>query len=767
MRWRSIRLSSLLIMLGAGLLGGAAMSDRIGGPIERALEPIRFGIHQTKASGNIVVVEMDAASAAAIRRWPWPRRNYATVIDRLRAAGARSIVFDVDFSDPSNPADDALLAQALARSGGLVALATFGQQAGSHDRRNLDALPLPEFRDHVALASVSISPDADGLVRAMPLATVTAGTPRPSLSAYIAARQGQADTDFPIDFSIRPETIPRLSFASVRDGRFDAAAVRDRDVLIGATAIEMGDRYATTFRGVLPGVVVQALAAETLTASVPMRGSAFPTLLIALLLALPMVITRQTGRIVGLFAASAGGLSAAVIAAQHQFAVHYPLGTGVITLLAAAIPTIARDIAGRFDAARMIDEATGLPNQRALLAAGPEGKGEIAVAQINNLDALSAILGNEDMGRAVSRAAERLALLSVDRTVYRVRSHHLAIFLSAEQPVDDVMAAMRAVLLQPVEVSGRKIDIAISVGVAGEEGRVERLTSAALAAQEASQAGVFWRRASNDHSQLERSVILMGELDAAIASGSITVFYQPKLCLRTNRIVSAEALVRWRHPERGYVPPDVFIPLAEQTDRIELLTLHVLATVLNDLGKWRALDNDVTAAVNISARLLSSVGFNAAVDQLLAASPVPAGSLIFEVTESAAMLDPESAIAALQRYRDRGIAVSMDDYGTGQSTLTYLRGLPLSELKIDRSFIQHAHLRNADALLVRSTIDLAHELGLKVVAEGVEDQVNLHFLQSLGCDVAQGYFIGRPMPNEDFSSRLSEDIDKQRQCLTG
>jgi EAL domain-containing protein (putative c-di-GMP-specific phosphodiesterase class I) len=164
----------------------------------------------------------------------------------------------------------------------------------------------------------------------------------------------------------------------------------------------------------------------------------------------------------------------------------------------------------------------------------------------------------------------------------------------------------------------------------------------------------------------------------------------------------------------------------------------------------------LTAAVNISAKLLDAPAFIAAVDRMLDAAPVPPDALIFEVTESAAMSDPATATATLRHFRSRGVSISMDDYGTGQSTLSYLRELPLSELKIDRSFVQYAHERESDAKLVCSTIELAHALGIKVVAEGIEDAENLAFLRSVSCDYAQGYFIARPMPFEALVQRLNE-----------
>ncbi|MBB6506146.1 EAL domain-containing protein (putative c-di-GMP-specific phosphodiesterase class I)/CHASE2 domain-containing sensor protein [Sphingomonas endophytica] len=744
--------SNALILVAAALVGMAAMLPGIGGPIRRALEPLRFAVQSHAASQQVAIVEMDARSVAAIRRWPWPRHHYAAVIDRLRAAGAATIVFDVDFSSASNPVDDRAFAAALKRAGGKVTLPTFGQQAGAGDVRTLDALPLDTFRAHAALASVSFSPDVDGLVRALPFATITAGTPRPSLSAYIAARPGVADADYPVDFSVDPATIPRLSFVAVEHGRFDPALVRGRNILIGATAIEMGDRYPAPLRGVLPGVTIQALGAETLLRGVPTRGTPLATFALALLLCLPGVRARRRDVAAGIFTAGLVALAVVVLAAQRWLAIHFPLGLGWLMLATAGGLFVTRDIFRRFRAGRLHDEATGLPNQRALVGQRAGRTGVACVVQLTNLEELSAVFDIAQVAQGIVRTAERLRLCSAWDAVYRVRSHQLALLLPTHEIVEDQLATLRTLLLQPVEIAGRKVDVAVALGIA-EDGD---MTAAALAAGDAAAAGVFWRRAAHNRDRLENAVSLMGELDAAIAAGQIEVHYQPKLALATDRIASVEALVRWRHPERGFVSPGAFVPLAEQTDRIEPLTLHVLSRVIADAARWRDAGHAVTAAVNISAKLLDAPAFIAAVDRLLDTAPIAPEALIFEVTESAAMSDPTVATATLHHFRRRGVAISMDDYGTGQSTLSYLRELPLSELKIDRSFVQYAHERESDAKLVRSTIDLAHALGLKVVAEGIEDAENLAFLRGVRCDYAQGYFIDRPMPFDALVTRLHD-----------
>lgn len=754
----SIRRSSLAIAACALIVGCLMMTERAGGPIERAVDPLRFAINQHDASGRVVIVEMDAQSAASIQRWPWPRRHYAGVVDALRRAGAASVVFDVDFSSASTPQDDAQFAAAIERSNGLVALPTFGQSASATEGRTLDSLPLPILRRHAALASVSIAPDGDGFVREMPFATITSEVPRPSLSSYIAARGGRADESFPIDFSIIPDSIPRASFVAVRDGRFDPTIVRGRNVLIGATAIEMGDRYAAPLRGILPGVVIQALAAETLLAGVPAKGSPILVLIASLILVMGVAACRRPVLMLCASGSALAVLCTSILVLQHSYGIYYPLAAGCLMILSAVGLCCLREVLSRFRAQRLVDDDTGLPNRRAFATAAVPQGAMVAIYQINNLDRISAVVGSEQIDQVVARIADRLKLSSLTGGVYRVRGQHLAFYLDREQQPEDSMAGLRAVLLQPVEVAGRRVDVAGTIGLSDGIAAGDALTDAALAAEEAFIEGVFWRRRSASGAALERSVTLMGELDAAIQAGELRVFYQPKLSLTVNQVTGVEALVRWFHPVHGPIPPDEFVGLAEQSDRIDALTLYVLDRVLSDMAEWQRQGVELSAAVNISAKLIASSTFNAAVKERLAGDLANARFLTFEVTESATLLDPAAAIAALRHYRSLGISVSLDDYGTGQSTLTYLRRLPITELKIDKSFVRDIHTRDADRLLVHSTIELAHNLGLKVVAEGVEDAACMDVLRDLGCDFVQGYLVSRPIPVE----RLMEFVVSDR-----
>lgn len=722
---------------------------------ENKARNIAFALTGKAASGQLHIVEMDAASVAAIERWPWSRGHHALLIDQLNDAGVRSITFDVDFSSDSDPVEDAKLAAALKRANGLVALPTFSQNADHSGTSQIDSLPSESLRENVSLASVSVLPDSDGIVREMPLGTMTASTPRPSLSAHIAGRSGSIGSSFPIDYSIDPNTIPRHSFVAIERGNFVAEQLKGKDIIIGATAVEMGDRYVVPRHGVLPGVVVQALAAETLYSGVPTSGGWLTPLIIGSLFAIWLMFTTTIHRSIsrGVIAVSAVLLATWLIWAFALVAWDIIPAIGAIVGATAWQSFTLKRQENR--AKRLIDTESGLPNRRALdLAQEEQSSGFTVAAMIEDFDALRSVLGEEQVGQFISRLSERLSVASGSATIHRIDHRVLAWASELEHyELEDSLSGLSAIMRSPIEVGGRRVDVKLGLGIA-EKGLA---AEASHAARQALKGGVPWRyHQAAEREALEEQISLMGELDAAIERKELLVLYQPKFDLSTSKITSVEALVRWEHPERGRLRPDTFIPLAEESDRISNLTLYVLEQTIADLLQWKAQGLTLTAAVNISARLVSSKSFMATVVDLLEATDLPAQQLIFEVTESASMDNPEAAIASLNRLRDFGVSISMDDYGTGKSTLNYLQTLPLSELKIDRSFVQYANRETNDALLVRSTVNLAHQMGLTVVAEGVENGECLDFLREIGCDYAQGYYVARPMDAAPLAELVSE-----------
>jgi EAL domain-containing protein (putative c-di-GMP-specific phosphodiesterase class I) len=239
---------------------------------------------------------------------------------------------------------------------------------------------------------------------------------------------------------------------------------------------------------------------------------------------------------------------------------------------------------------------------------------------------------------------------------------------------------------------------------------------------------------------------LLGELRAAITAGELVLHYQPKVDVSSDRVLGVEALVRWQHPTRGLLPPGDFVPLAERTGAIGELTRWVLDTALEQCRAWRDAGLDMTMAVNLAAPNIVDAALPDLVAELLERWDVPGDRLECEISEHTVMADPHRAIDVLERLRAMGVRLSLDDFGTGHSSLAYLKRLPLDEVKIDRSFVIGMSEDPDDAAIVRSTIDLARHLGLEVVAEGVESEAILSDLVDLSCDVAQGFYLSRPLP---------------------
>jgi EAL domain-containing protein (putative c-di-GMP-specific phosphodiesterase class I) len=242
------------------------------------------------------------------------------------------------------------------------------------------------------------------------------------------------------------------------------------------------------------------------------------------------------------------------------------------------------------------------------------------------------------------------------------------------------------------------------------------------------------------------------ELRRAIEQDELTVHYQPKVALATRELIGVECLVRWQHPEQGLLMPGEFVPVAEHTGLIGPLTRWVLKNALAECRRWQDLGRPLGVSVNLSARTLQDPDFPDDLDQLLAEAGVPPGQLTLEIIEGGALTDAERPLATLRRLAERGVRLSLDDFGVGTSAFSYLRTIPVHEIKIDRSFVLGMNTDAADLGIVRSIVGLGQHLGLSVVAEGVESERALAHLEEMGCDIAQGFLFARPLPPDRLDS---------------
>ncbi len=362
------------------------------------------------------------------------------------------------------------------------------------------------------------------------------------------------------------------------------------------------------------------------------------------------------------------------------------------------------------------------------------------------------------------QVGERLCqVMSDSATVARLGGDEFAVLLpiAGEKSVQQVASALHAALEEPFTIGEISLQIQASIGVAlyPEHGAdavtlLRRADVAMYTAKQAHQGYALYDAAQDTYSP--RRLALVGALRQAIANNELKLYYQPKVELQTGEVHSVEALVRWPHPEYGFIPPDQFIPLAEQTGLIVPLSLWVLETAIRQCREWLEAGRELSVAVNLSMWDLHEVTLPNTIAALLERYSVPSHLLCVELTESAVMTDIERTLDILTRLSSLGVHITVDDFGTGYSSLAYLKRLPITELKIDRSFVQHMSNVEVDATIVQSTVTMAHSLGLQVVAEGVEDKETLQLLADFRCDIAQGYYMSRPVSSQDLENWLSK-----------
>lgn len=445
-------------------------------------------------------------------------------------------------------------------------------------------------------------------------------------------------------------------------------------------------------------------------------------------------------------------------------------GRDELGLLAETFNRMQREIAEREE--RIIHQAyhdalTGLPN-RALAAESLEqalararrrdGKLAVLMLDLDRFKEVNDVLGHHTGDRVLKEVAQRLrAAVRESDLVARLGGDEFLLILedSDQGRAATVARKLHAALVEPVEAGESRVTVDLSAGLAlypehGAEAEL-LLRRADIAMYDAKQSGASLAvyEMGRDELHLYR-LSLLHELREAIELGQFLIHYQPKRSLRDGRVAHVEALVRWRHPRHGIMPPDEFIQLAEQSGHIGLVTAWVLEQAIRQCAAWRARGEEIVVSVNLSALDLMDESLPTRVAELLAEHGLPGVGLVLEVTESAVLRDAGRGVRMLERLREVGIRLSIDDFGTGQSSLAQLKRLPVDELKIDKSFVINIREGSDDDVIVRSTIELAHNMGLTVVAEGVETREGWELLKRYGCDLAQGYYISRPLEAEDF-----------------
>ncbi len=418
------------------------------------------------------------------------------------------------------------------------------------------------------------------------------------------------------------------------------------------------------------------------------------------------------------------------------------------------------------------DTLTSLPN-RALFndrldmavkaAARNKQAVSILMMDLDRFKYVNSALGHPAGDLVLREVGARLqAALRATDTVARLGGDEFAIILTdaGTQPAEEIASTIQRALEKPISIDGQPLDVGTSIGIAtypehGAEARA-LMSHADLAMYAAKRGNRGYAVYSKELYQPREDFLrLMGDLRTAVEQNELVLYFQPKVDLRTGKTTHVEALIRWIHPQRGFVPPNEFIPFAEQTGFIRSITGWVIRNAIQQGKTWKSQGIDIIISFNISSRDLVNPQLPQQIANELTANGLEPGRIAIEVTESGFMEDPGLALDILRKLDTLGVRLSIDDYGTGYSSLSYIKKLPVQELKIDQSFIRNMVNDRGDAVIVKSTVDLGHNMGLKVVAEGVEDVESLAMLKQLGCDLAQGYYMSKPLAAEAFETWLA------------
>ncbi|HZR77293.1 EAL domain-containing protein [Bradyrhizobium sp.] len=884
------------------------------GGLRNALADLRFSWLSQPAGDDIVVVAIDAPSIEKIGVWPWPRRLHAELLRQLERAGASDIVFDVDFSTPSDTESDRLFLDALEQAGGSVVLPSFKQPGP--DGTTFFNRPLAAFRAQAWSAVVNVAIEPDGLVRRYPFGQKLDGEFMPSMGAVLAGQYDEKSGPFLIDFSIHHQSIPRVSFVDVLNGNQAALdRLKGKKVIIGGTALELGDRFSIPNGGIVAGPVLQALAAESISRGRALHWtSATTTLLTLVALMVAMILLWQplsAAKRVGVLAVTA----VAVELSAYLLQMWFPLVLDTALLHIAAVVYIAaigldeidvRDLLGRiaenrfqriamslgdglvctdsdflitvwnpgataifgYDQADMIgrpfdticatgrgaeapfsmqnssalgtgkviefdarrrngevfpveasfsrwqgadglqhgailrdisvrkreaekirylaeyDSLTGLANRYTLEArletmiATAEADGAEVALLIIGLDGfqhINDLLGHAN-GDLVLRAVSDRLKNEVGRAglVARLSGDEFAVAISRadmSESVEDLARRVTASFEKPVMTGNRSHRVRASIGSAvfpASGSRADELLSnghIALCRAKASKRGGCVLFEAGIRQEVEARLTLEAELALAADRGEFELYYQPQVHLGSGDLVGAEALIRWHHPTRGLLSPGEFMPVVNTSSVSERVAAWVLETACRQARAWEKSGHRLRVGVNLSPSQLHSGDLASSVANVLAATGLTPSLLELEVTEDILLLDEKSVLATFQRIQQLGVRIVFDDFGTGYASLSYLKKFPLDGLKIDRSFVLNALIDHDDAAIVSSTITLSSQLGLTVIAEGIENRPTADLLASMGCEEGQGYFFARPLPVSEFESRMLVPSDRLAQSL--
>ncbi|RJY09276.1 EAL domain-containing protein [Aurantiacibacter aquimixticola] len=731
-------------------------------PIDQVFWAMQSRAVSEPASGEFVYVSDE--SDFTDPDYPERRRQLAQAIRQLNAAGANRIFVDGVFDTPTNAEVDRSLNEAL-RSFEGEAFLVQKTQTGIDGQRQ-ESGSVEAVADGVQPVGSDLYKNFMGLAWDAQYEIATVDGMLPNLSAKAARIDAAGKDSFPIAYDVALETLPTLTLRNVAMANFSPETVEGKTIVVGSETDD--DRMSLDIPG-LTGVsstLVQVLAAESLFSDRIIFVPWFPPLMVTiiLLLAVSQLPGARLRRI---------GYAVVALSAPIALLITAYLGWRVSASDALALLGVYGFFRLRTrwkDSFALVDPETNLPTFAAM-----EGSEKIAqdlpaiiVAKIHRFEQVRRTLPKEMHSEYVLRIISRLKAATQDATIHIGQGHMIAWTMGEKEPglLQEHLEGLRALFSAPLIVGDQQVDVGITFGVdiTPSPNIARRLASAVDVAEQTNETydPLIIADATSEE-DLIWNISLQARIDAALGNGEIFLAYQPKIMVQTGEVIGVEALVRWRDPAKGLIPPDSFIRQCETAGRMTHLTRFVLEEACRAGNAFEDAGHNFPVAVNISATLMHEDAVVDMVADALRRTGFDPGRLTLEITETYRISNLERAAEVMEKLRALGLKISMDDFGVGAASLEALLRLPFGELKIDRMFVSRMTSDPKAAGIVRNILQLGKDLRIIVVAEGVEDAATLTILRDSGCLVAQGFAISRPV---EFTKILSYQKDSQDRRLT-
>lgn len=734
--------------------------------VDKFFYGIRASVAQKELPSDIMLVGIDDKSLAKHGGWPWDRKILADAVTKLDKAGAEKILFDVQFLKRGDGNKDPLQAAADNASADVYfGLYPEEVKSGSDHIVESDSVAKSLVPQSDNLVYLGVDNDLMNMVWTAPRYAKVVNDENsyqiPSLAEAIANEKVRAE-EIDIDYNFSRD-VKKYSFSDI-DENLDL--VKGKRVVIFPQAYAFNDTYRMPFGGFDNGVMVHVLAAATMeshTFQVPeyVVIMAFFVVLVVVFAAKNVskrtLIVTQIVTCISLLA---------FVSVAERFGTFINVTNYMFWCV--SFVTASNILFNRMQRALQstTDSLTGLPSGavhvQILESLGKKGKANdrvIVGATIGNSNDISCLLSEDQLIEFYHEVERRILSSNGTDTIYHASYDSVTWDVSAAifPGADDYARALRAMMLQPFVIGEHTIRADLSYGFDMDYAvsPYRRLANALNAAQRAASENQLYEGTVNrDARGANWRIALTSEVENLIAKEQFKLAFQPKLALRTGEVNSAECLLRWTHPDFGTIPPSEFIEVAEQGSAIQDLTQFALRRAMSDLVEIRKSRPNFQLAVNLSPRMLDDAELPQKTVAMLEFFGLDREAIIFEITEAANLTDVALAMEILTGMVNEGMALSIDDYGTGRSTLDYLRLIPAREVKLDRSFIADMVVSKQSRDLVESTINLAHTLGMVTVAEGVENQETMAILRGMGCDYVQGYHVGWPLFYDEFVKKF-------------